>query len=133
MLTNWPDAWPGWAEISSTVPPTGTGIWPGLGGHGHHGPHGGPPSHPTQIHAHGSKFCGKIHGVVFDHFGDFEAFILETREGEIRRFESREAHIHRVVQRAWTHRISVSVVVRPHRPESPLEIILHGPPPEVGE
>ena len=118
----------------STVPPTGTGIWPGLGGHGHHGPHGGPPSHPTQIHAHGSKFCGKIHGVVFNHFGRFEAFILETREGEIRRFrEPRGAHSPGRAARLDPPHLRL----RRRAPPSPRVptrgIILHGPPPEVGE
>jgi hypothetical protein len=29
---------------------------------------------------------GKVNGLVFDHFGDFEGFILETRLGELERF-----------------------------------------------
>ncbi len=109
----------------SKIPPTGTGIWPGLGGHGHR-PHL-PVAHPHQYHH--LSFHGKIAGVVYDHFGDFEAFILETREGERHRFESHEAQVHTLVQRAWAHRIFTTIVVRHNHPKRPLEIILHGAPP----
>jgi kumamolisin len=101
----------------TTIPPTGTGTWPGFGGHGPHLP---PPS-----------FSGKIDGIVYDHFGDFEAFILETRAGERHRFESHEARVHDLVQRARVHRIFMTVVVRHDRPQCPIEIILHGAPPAL--
>jgi hypothetical protein len=115
----------------ANVPPTGTGTWPGLGGHGpHHGHpgHGHPGHHAPGHHEHPS-FTGKIEGVVYDHFGDFEAFVLETREGERHRFESREPQVHALVQRAWEHRISTTVIVRHDHPQRPFEIVLHGAPP----
>jgi hypothetical protein len=49
---------------SSSVPPTQTGIWPGLG-----------LGHKDDRH---TSFTGKVDGIVYDHFGDFQAFILVT-------------------------------------------------------
>ena len=53
---------------------------------------------------------GKIDGIVYDHFGDFEAFILETPEGEHRRFQSRETQVLRLVKTAWAERILTTVI-----------------------
>ena len=64
---------------------------------------------------------------VFDRFGDFEGFILDTEDGN-RRFKAREPEIEQVVNRCWSERILTSVFVEldaPHRPE---EIVLHCPP-----
>jgi len=72
---------------------------------------------------------GKVDGIVCDHFGNFVAFVVETFDGERHRFDSHEASVNRLVQRAWAHRILVTVVVRPDRSECPIEIILHGAPP----
>ena len=71
---------------------------------------------------------GKVDGLVYDRFGDFEGFILDTEDGE-RRFTCREVEIEEVVRRAWAARVRTSVVVErddPHRPEA---IILRSPPP----
>jgi hypothetical protein len=80
--------------------------------------------HEREHHEHRS-FSGKIERVVYDRFGDFEAFILSTREGDCHRFESREARVQKLVQRACAHRISTTVVVRHDRPKCPFEILLH--------
>lgn len=103
----------------STVPPTQTGIWPGLPGG--HGPH------------HRHSCTGKVDGIVYDHFGDFEAFILETFEGERRRFDSHEEPVYRLVRRAWAHRTLTTIIVHHNRPERPFEIILHGTPTPLEE
>ncbi len=119
--------------------PLGNGV-PGLPGYpGHPGPPGHPPGHgPGPAHPpdpggpgeeHHPSFCGKIDAILYDHFGDFEAFILETFEGERRRFESHESRVLALIERAWMHRITTTVVLRRHRPERPFEIILHGAPP----
>lgn len=112
----------------NSVPPTQTGIWPGLPGTGKgtgkgqgHEPHGP------------SSFTGKVDAIIYDHFGDFEAFVLETFAGERHRFDSHEPAVHKLVQRAWAHRILTTVVVHHHRPERPIEIILHGAPPAFEE
>jgi hypothetical protein len=48
------------------------------------------------------ELTGKVEGVVYDHFGDFVGFILELRDGELRRFESREREIEDLVREGWT-------------------------------
>ncbi|MGO9059458.1 MAG: sialidase family protein [Candidatus Binataceae bacterium] len=113
--------------------PLGNGV-PGLPGYpGHPGPPGhpghppGPPSHPGEEHH--PSFSGKVDAIVYDRFGDFEAFILETFEGERRRFESRELRVLALVERAWRYRITTTVVLRRHHPDHPYEIIVHGAPP----
>jgi hypothetical protein len=70
---------------------------------------------------------GKLSALIYDRFGDFEGFILDTEDGK-RRFNAREPEIEQVVNRAWAERIVTSVFVEldaPHRPE---EIVLHCPP-----
>jgi hypothetical protein len=68
---------------------------------------------------------GKVDAIVYDHFGDFKAFVIETFEGERRRFESHEAAVLELVQRAWERRILTTVI---SSDDHPLEIILHGSP-----
>ena len=73
------------------------------------------------------EFTGKVISVIYDRFGDFAGFVLETEDGN-RRFIAREPEIERVINRAWAERILTSVIVEldaPHRPE---EIVLHCPP-----
>jgi hypothetical protein len=115
--------------------PTGGGVpSPGHPGPGH--PGGGPghpgggPGHPGAPGAHGREsFIGKIAGIAYDSFGDFEGFELETREGARHRFESIEGRVLALVERAWMRRILTTVVVRREDPRRPLEIVLHGAPP----
>jgi hypothetical protein len=117
--------------------PLGNGVpgLPGYPGHpGHPGHHPGPgPGHPPPPGGPGAEhhpsFCGKVDAIIYDHFGDFQAFILETFEGEYRRFESRESRVLALVKHAWMRRITTTVVLRRHHPERPFEIILHGAPP----
>jgi len=120
----------------SSVPPTQTGIWPGLPGFGTgsgKGPHHGlEPCPGTGEHAC-YAVTGKVDGIIYDHFGDFEAFLLETFEGNCLRFVSHELAVLKLVQRAWSHRILVTVRVHKDRKERPLEIVLHGAPPQIGE
>jgi len=120
--------------------PLGNGV-PGLPGYPgrpcHPGHPGHPPchepGHPPQPcgpgEDHHPSFCGKIDAIIYDHFGDFDAFILETFEGEHRRFESHESRILGLVKHACMYRIVTTVVFRRHHPERPFEIILHGSPP----
>jgi hypothetical protein len=53
---------------------------------------------------------GKIAGIVYDHFGDFEGFILDTDHGEHRRFESHEDAIKGLIEAAWRRRIRTVIV-----------------------
>jgi hypothetical protein len=116
----------------STVPPSQTGSWPGLPGFGTGSGTGKGHGHePCSDHGHHDchSYTGKIDGIIYDHFGDFEAFILETFEGERRRFVSHEEPVLKIVHSAWAHRILTTVHVHHHHPERPIEIILHGAPP----
>lgn len=119
---------------ASTIPPTETGLWPGLPGFGKgtgtgHGTGKGPGHEPHDC----SSWTGKVHGIVYDHFGDFQAFVLETFEGERRRFDSIEPSVLKLAHRAWAYRILITVLAHHDRPERPLEVTLHGAPPLLEE
>jgi kumamolisin len=113
----------------NAVPPTATGIWPGLSGSG--GSHGGGK---TPTHHHESAcYTGKVDGIVYDHFGDFEAFLLETFDGERHRLDSHEPSVLRLVRHAWKHRILLTVTVHQNHPHQPIEITFLGAPPPYQE
>jgi phospholipase C len=99
------------------IQPSATGKLPATAGRGHrHGDHAG------------SLETGKIEALVFDHFGDFEGFILENGAGERRTFHSRERNVEEVARRAWQEGIRTSVVCAPRGRDTAVErIILHGP------
>lgn len=94
---------------------------------------GGDPSHiqpsgtglPSGKHPHAEhRLVGKIDELLYDHFGDFIGFALETDDGEYRRFHSREPHMERLAETAWRERMRVAVSVTPHRHDRPLAIAL---------
>ena len=73
------------------------------------------------------EFTGKVVSLVYDRFGDFCGFVLDTEDGR-RRFAAREPEIEMVVNRAWEERILTSVFVERHALHRPEEIVLHSPP-----
>jgi hypothetical protein len=73
---------------------------------------------------------GKVSGLVYDRFGDFEGFWLDTEDGE-RRFCCKEPELESVVRRAWTDRISTRVFVEADEPHEPTTIVLLAPAPRV--
>jgi hypothetical protein len=77
------------------------------GGHHHHHGHEPEPCRPEE-HREEHLHEGKICGVQFDHFGDFEGFWLETAAGK-RRYRSREKEIEEVVREAWEKRVPILV------------------------
>jgi hypothetical protein len=98
--------------------PSPTGYVPGLPsphGHGHEGDEG----------SHHREVSGKVNGIVYDHFGDFEGFIIETSRGESRRFHSREQRVLKLVRKALEERIRTTVIRE--RDDMPLSIILTAP------
>jgi hypothetical protein len=103
----------GFGGDPAQIGPSETGQVPGLV---HHRPphHGG---HPQDV-------CGKVAGIVYDHFGDFAGFIVEDESGEHHRFESRERPMLDVVQRAWEQRSRVLVVRERLRRSEPRSVIL---------
>jgi len=59
----------------------------------------------------GSKsWVGKVSGLLYDHFGDFEGFSLEGHDGGSQRFFSRELAIRDLARTAWTERLVVRVL-----------------------
>ena len=88
------------------IPPSLGGYRPGKG-RGHH-----------ESGERRRAFTGKVVSLVYDRFGDFRGFVLDTEDGD-RRFVAREPAIERVVNRAWAERILTTVYVERHAPESP--------------
>jgi hypothetical protein len=69
----------------------------GTGGHPGHGPG------RDRVH-------GKVHALSYDHFGDFEGFVLATESGHDRFFASRERRIELLAQRACEERLPTVVI-----------------------
>ena len=76
----------------------------------------------------GREFTGKIEGLVYDRFGDFEGFLLLTEHGREHAFRSREAEVEERVRYAWAERVVISVWVEKHEPELPVALILRRRP-----
>jgi hypothetical protein len=91
---------------------------------------GGEPSpHPEPPKPHGGfreekiRFEGKVAGVGFDRFGDFEGFVLDTEDG-LRDFFSREHEVEMLVSKAWRQRIAILVLTERYSEREPLSIVL---------
>ena len=66
-------------------------------------------------------FIGKVESMIFDRFGDFDGFTLETMDGTIHRFDCRDPRMAEVINRAWEKRLLIRIVTeltRMHRPKS---------------
>jgi hypothetical protein len=88
-------------------------IQPSPSGNGHVKP--GPESHIS--------FVGRIAEVVYDRFGEFEGFALDTEEG-LRSFSSEEEELGHLVRDAWEDRLLVRIVVERDSPHKPHSIVL---------
>jgi hypothetical protein len=66
---------------------------------------------------------GKVEGIRYDSFGDFDGFLLRT-EDRVHEFRTREPDMERLVTRAWRERITVLVIARADAPHVPVEIVL---------
>ena len=71
---------------------------------------------------------GKVDGVIYDRFGDFEGFLLRSEHGHERLFQSRESEIEALVRFAWQQRVVITVITEPQDPHCPLSIILRRAP-----
>ncbi len=100
--------------------PDGSGVLPVK----HPVPKPGPGHHPGVRVEH----LGKVDGLIYDRFGDFEGFVLETNEGP-RTFKCRESEMEAVLTRAWSQRVRTLVITDHESRERPVEIILYSPPP----
>jgi hypothetical protein len=99
----------------------------GHGGGGHEHGRGG-HEHGRGGHEHGRgedrvRFEGKIAGICFDTFGDFEGFWLRTEDG-LREFSSRERDMESLVNRAWRQQVALLVIAEKHAPHRPVSIVL---------
>lgn len=97
------------------IQPTSDGNWQGSNGH-HRQDHGQPGERRT-------SFEGKVKSVIYDRFGDFEGFVLDTEDGE-RRFASTEHPIEQIVLRAFAHRVHIAVIVELDDLQRPERIVL---------
>ncbi len=101
------------------IPPSGTGALPGDGRQPE-------PCEDKRV----AEFNGKITGLIYDHFGDFEGFILDEGCGLVRRFRSRERRMAHVVREAWRERSTVIVLTGARDETCPIEVIVGGEPPD---
>jgi hypothetical protein len=69
-----------------------------------------------------ARYEGKIAGIRYDSFGDFEGFWLRTEHG-IHEFSTHERDIERIVTRAWREQIAVLVIARAHARHVPTSIV----------
>jgi hypothetical protein len=83
---------------------------------------------PSPGGAETEEFTGKVAGLVYDRFGDFEGFLLLTEGGHERAFRATEADIESLVRFAWRDRVVISVLARRGHPEHPVSIILRRAP-----
>ena len=74
---------------------------------------------------------GKVEELIFDQFGDFVGFVLETAFGD-RRFLSREREIASLVERAWRERLRITVLCAGHRHRRIEGVVVHRPPATFG-
>lgn len=74
---------------------------------------------------------GKIASLIFDHFGDFEGFVLETRSGK-KEFLGCEMELKALAERAWRERLRIIVKTDLLDPHRILAIILQHPPDPFG-
>lgn len=73
-------------------------------------------------------FTGKVAGLVFDRFGEFDGFLMVDLAGGERKFDSRDGEVEQVVSRAWSEHVTTTVLVRDKEPRIPVSIILRGRP-----
>jgi Pro-kumamolisin, activation domain len=96
------------------IQPSPSGYAPprGPGGQGEH--------HRHHLHEH----TGKIGGVFYDRFGDFDGFELTTLEGRELRFHCDHGDLEDLVLLAWRERILISVGTQAHEPHRAASIVL---------
>lgn len=74
-------------------------------------PYGDVPGREPHPHERDRHCTGKVVGLIYDRFGDFEGFTLCTLEGRERTFRGREPAIEALAERAWLERFTISVIV----------------------
>lgn len=95
------------------------GVDDGWSDTGHTGEEGGGDAQPA-------LWSGKVSGLLFDHFGDFEGFTLESHSGAQRRFFSREGAILALARSAWRERFAVTVATTGPQSRQVRHLLLRG-------
>jgi hypothetical protein len=75
------------------------------------------------------EYVGKVAGLIYGRFGDFEGFVLKEGCDRERRFETRECRLANVLREAWKDRATVIVVTDSCEELCPIEVIVGGQPP----
>jgi len=83
-----------------------------------------PPSRAPVEHAPERCYTGKVIGVRYDRFGDFEGFTLLTETGHEHWFRGREPKVEELINRAWIERTVIRVCVESHDSDWPASIVL---------
>ncbi|HTX50929.1 MAG TPA: hypothetical protein VME40_16255, partial [Caulobacteraceae bacterium] len=113
------------------IPPSEWGIWgEPRPTHPGHGPGRPPEPRPVRHQRRWDEQTGKIEGLVFDRFGDFEGLLLRCVDGEERFFASREEEIETLARFAWEERVRVSVVTEGDDRDEVARLVLRRRPPE---
>jgi hypothetical protein len=84
----------------------------------------GSEGEPHPEHHHVKEFTGKVTGVAYDRFGDFEGFCLIDEHGHEHLFHSVEAQVEELVRFAWMKRVLIRVETHHHDPLRPARILL---------
>jgi Pro-kumamolisin, activation domain len=75
-----------------------------------------------------AEYTGKVEGLTYDRFGDFEGFLLLTETGDAHVFRSREAGIQALARFAWEDRVLITVLTGDEARDVPASIILRRAP-----
>ncbi|QUD87707.1 hypothetical protein [Phenylobacterium montanum] len=86
-------------------------------------PSGGGKTRPKHDGEERLGFVGKVDQLVYDRFGDFAGFALDTEDG-MRRFASHERDMEALILRVWEERLLVKVVVEEDDLDRPMSVIL---------
>lgn len=82
------------------------------------------PSPVPGKHARERCYTGKVIGIRYDRFGDFEGFTILSEQGHEHWFRGREHEVEELVRRAWIERNLISVFVETHDHDWPSSIVL---------
>ncbi len=86
----------------------------------------GYPAHHPVLGKHAGEHCytGKVVGIRYDRFGDFEGFTILSESGHEHWFRGREHQVEELVHQAWIERTVISVFVESHDHDWPASIVL---------
>jgi hypothetical protein len=80
-----------------------------------------PPRRPRRAER---CIVGKVIGVRYNRFGDFEGFAVLSEDGYTFRFDAAEHEIESLVRQSWLARYLIEVRTHEHQPRVPVSIVL---------